>query len=100
MRSRGNRAAVVQAAALAVLTVGMGHHAWGATGTWTGAGPDNLWSTPANWLGSVPGSNVGLVGSNADTAFFTGTPTTGNVTVDLNRNIGNITIDAIDTTTT
>ncbi|HWJ50136.1 MAG TPA: hypothetical protein VNR42_03890, partial [Solirubrobacteraceae bacterium] len=32
-----------------------------ATGTWTGAGGDNFWSTAANWGGTVPVAGYDLV---------------------------------------
>ena len=85
------RTAVLSAAALTA-SASLARVGLAAVGSWSGAGPDNTWSTAANW-DVVPGSNDGVAGTNTDTALVSGTPTLTSVTVDPNRNIGSITFD-------
>ncbi len=47
--------------------VGLGPRLWAATYTWTGAGADSAWSTPANWFGPAPPAPPG---SAEDTIVF------------------------------
>lgn len=68
-----------------------------ATFTWDGGGGDNLWTTPANWVGdAAPG------GSNTDDLVFTGSARTANTnnfpagttfnSIAFNSSAGNFTI--------
>jgi hypothetical protein len=63
-----------------------------ATITWSGGGGNNLWSTPANWVG-------GVAPVNADTVIFTPTAAI-TVNVDVNRNLAQLTVNAAANTLT
>src|SRR5881275_354016 len=77
--------------ASATLALGATHRASAANGSWIGAGPDDSWTTAANW-DVIPGVADGTF-VNTDTALFSDTPTLTTVTVDHNRNIGSILFD-------
>ena len=72
-----------------VLLLGLASQAVRAgDGVWQAGGPSYSWATAGNWQGGViPGTNSGS--TNADTAFISGMA--GNITVDSNRNLRNLT---------
>ena len=90
-RHRRHRRLALAVASAATLVLSATHRASAVTGSWTGAGPDDSWTTAANW-DVIPGVADGTF-VNTDTALFSGAPVLTTVTVDHNRNIGSILFD-------
>ncbi|MFH1496714.1 MAG: hypothetical protein ABII82_02700, partial [Verrucomicrobiota bacterium] len=76
--------------ATAICLLSFAPFAQAASDSWTG-GTDGNWSDDSNWVTAAPGSTS--VTNNADTATFNTDPGNKVITIDANRNIGNITFD-------
>jgi fibronectin-binding autotransporter adhesin len=88
------RMAIGGAVAAAMASLAVCHPAMAGSASWIGsANAVDAWATGTNWdSGSAPGANDGTIVS-TDTATFGGTPTSLTISIDQNRNIGNIVFD-------
>ncbi len=85
------RCRVLGLAAAGALIAMAENGAFAASGSWSGAGPNNDWNNALNW-NFVPGANNGTFVS-PDIATFSNTANRDSVTVDTNRNVLGLTFN-------